>query len=296
MYSIIKDIIDSFNPEDLEGKTDGSWKKLGDYTFRFAENERSKRTFSQNKYVLYHYTSFNTAKKIIEGNSLRFSDPEDFNDPFDLNLDLLDFESSLEDCVDFFSRFFSFDRESYTKSLAHTISKDPDFIRKNGIQMLKEFKEDIGVVCFSDEYDNALMWGHYADKHKGVCLGINIGSTKKYNIMPMNYINELIRLNFYKHLNPDLHLLYIWLHYKSHIWEYEKEFRAICPSLSKFCDNNQRLIEFPKADLKEIYFGIKTNDKDINEMEEHLIQYNYDVGNIKKEKMSINPGTYSFKR
>lgn len=295
MDPLIKHIIDSFDPEPLNENTDEKWRELGGYRFKFSKSERAKRVYSQNKYVLYHYTSLETAKRIIEGNSLKFCSPDNFNDPFDLNSDVFDFESSIEECVDFFNRFFSFDKETHTKKLTHTVRNDPDFIKKNGIQMLNEFKEDIGISCFSESHDNGLMWSHYADKHKGVCLGINLGSTNNYIIMPVNYITESFRLNFYKHLNPDLHLLYLWLFYKSHIWEYEKEVRAICPSISNKCDNAQRLIKFPKADLKEIYFGLKTSETEVREMEQLLSELEYDLGNIKREKMSINPLTYSFK-
>ena len=296
MDPFIKQIIDSFNPEQFKSKTEGTWSELGEYKFYYSESERAKRVYSQNKYILYHYTSFDTAKRIIDGNSLRFSSPDNFNDPFDLNHDIFDYESTIEECVDFFCRFFPLDREAYTKRFSLSVSKDPDFIRKNGIQMLTEFKEDIGVICFSEEYNNALMWSHYADKHKGVCLGINLGSNKTYNIMPVNYIKEMYRLNFYKHLNPDMHLLYIWLYYKSHIWEYENEVRAICPSISRFCDNNLRLIKFPQEDLKEIYFGLKTSESEVQEIEQLLLEKGYKIKNIKREKMLINPATYSFKK
>jgi len=30
-----------------------------------------------------------------------------------------------------------------------------------------------GVLCFSRRWNNILMWSHYADGHKGICLGFD---------------------------------------------------------------------------------------------------------------------------
>ena len=31
-----------------------------------------------------------------------------------------------------------------------------------------------GVLCFSRTWTNTLLWSHYADKHKGICLGFEL--------------------------------------------------------------------------------------------------------------------------
>jgi len=291
-----KDLLESGKAAISEAaKKENLWDELGGYKFKLSEDARAKRVYSQNKYILYHYTSFDTAKKIIEGSSLRFSSPDDFNDPFDLNFDIFDFESDIEGCVDFFGRMFPvIDKEEFKEQVKQTVSRDPDFIRKNGVQMLKEIKDALGVTCFSEEYDNALMWSHYADKHRGVCIGIKLGSTESYNIMPVNYVEEMPKLNFYKHMNPDLHLIYLWLYYKLHIWAYEKEVRAICPNIHMHCKNAQRLIEFPKEDITEIYIGLKSSENAASEIELLLQNNGYDPTNIKITKMAINPKSYSF--
>lgn len=37
--------------------------------------------------------------------------------------------------------------------------------------------EPIGMLCFSADYKNSAMWGHYADSHKGVCLEFEFKAT-----------------------------------------------------------------------------------------------------------------------
>jgi hypothetical protein len=33
-----------------------------------------------------------------------------------------------------------------------------------------------GVLCFSRDWQNAMLWSHYGDRHKGICLGLDISS------------------------------------------------------------------------------------------------------------------------
>ena len=33
-----------------------------------------------------------------------------------------------------------------------------------------------GVLCFTRKWDNPVLWSHYADKHRGVCLGFDVPS------------------------------------------------------------------------------------------------------------------------
>src|SRR5687767_1129827 len=46
--------------------------------------------------VLYKYVTFDDAQKIISNQTLNFSSPDRFNDPFDLNESLLDLETDDE--------------------------------------------------------------------------------------------------------------------------------------------------------------------------------------------------------
>src|ERR1700730_408530 len=38
----------------------------------------------------------------------------------------------------------------------------------------KELAAGRGVLCFSAAWHNPVIWAHYADKHKGLCLGFEI--------------------------------------------------------------------------------------------------------------------------
>lgn len=48
-----------------------------------------------------------------------------------------------------------------------------------------------GLLCFSRSWDNALLWSHYADKHRGICLGFDIADDV---IREVAYVSERARL------------------------------------------------------------------------------------------------------
>lgn len=64
------------------------------------------------------------------------------------------------------------------------------------------------VVCFSGKNNNSVMWGNYADRHRGVCLIYEIGDKNSltvrgdhaYNLeaKPVNYGGDIIERNFFE--------------------------------------------------------------------------------------------------
>jgi hypothetical protein len=56
---------------------------------------------------------------------------------------------------------------------------------RRGFTAVKEnLEKKRGAVCFSRGYRNPVLWSHYADKHRGVCLGFNV---KKELLGPISY-------------------------------------------------------------------------------------------------------------
>ena len=35
-----------------------------------------------------------------------------------------------------------------------------------------------GILCFSKDWKNPVQWGHYADRHRGICMGFDIPDTQ----------------------------------------------------------------------------------------------------------------------
>ena len=106
----------------------------------------------------------------LSAGKIWFADPTKFNDPFDcvyeVNSPTLD---EFQDLLKVWSR----DGELNSKDIEE-ISENPQEVQKvtNGLRngVGKALKAINGVCCFSELVDDLLMWGHYANGHRGFCL------------------------------------------------------------------------------------------------------------------------------
>jgi hypothetical protein len=115
-------------------------------------------------------------------------------------------------------------------------------------------RSQIGVCCFSQNTASELMWSHYANAGKGVCLGFsfsdNPGIEKK--IVPIKYSNNAI------HVHNEIDRFKA-LFQKRLSWGYEKEWRILA---------DVGHIHFEKSNLVSITFGpriSKTNMENISQ-------------------------------
>ena len=84
------------------------------------------------------------------------------------------------------------------------------------------------MLCLSKTYKNPLLWGHYADKGKGICLGFCVNDKSKDTIFEVQYetcrIGGDYRVPAIGILNEISSLLPRGI-VKSYHWAYEKEWR-----------------------------------------------------------------------
>ena len=88
----------------------------------------------------YHFTNAENGLDDLEQKHLKIARIKDLNDPFEvMGVDLSNPEN----------------RRVLEELKAH-------------------YNEEIGLLCFSKNWDNPVQWAHYADKHKGLCLGFDV--------------------------------------------------------------------------------------------------------------------------
>ena len=133
---------------------------------------------------LYHFLPANWALDDIKNRRLKISKIDDLNDPFELW------------CV-----------------------SQQNQLRKPLREFKKEMVERYGMVCFSKHWRNPLLWSHYADKHRGVCLGFEVDGQR---IKAVNYVLERPTLKFPPTEEESNELLYT----KFRDWQYEEEWRG----------------------------------------------------------------------
>jgi len=95
---------------------------------------------------------------------------------------------------------------------------DPVF-RKAMKTTKKALSKNRGLLCFSKTWTNPVQWAHYANNHKGVCLGFDIPSK---NLTKVSYVKERIAHN--GKIGEDQ--MTQFLSTKFEHWSYEQEYRA----------------------------------------------------------------------
>lgn len=142
---------------------------------------------------LYHFLSEKWALEALEKQTIRVSKYDDLNDPFEL------LAMSLEDKV--------------SRSVMQ--------------ENKKKVNDVLRILCLSEGWKNPLLWGHYADKHRGIALELEVPST---SAQPITYEPDRSSL--------DLHALMDQRDEKAKIemfkmyttkfsdWSYEEEYRV----------------------------------------------------------------------
>lgn len=93
---------------------------------------------------------------------------------------------------------------------------------------------DVGVLSLSKKWDNMLMWSHYANNHKGVCLEFEFDGNKCANLQPVDYtgsreisVNDLYRWLIRGDETAKQRVIDCMFFKKERCWESEAEWRSI---------------------------------------------------------------------
>jgi hypothetical protein len=125
---------------------------------------------------------------------------------------------------------------------------------RNAVNFTKsKISQRNGLLCFSEDKYNPVQWAHYADNHKGVCLGFDIPDRL---LRKVKYVSERLAKSILD--DPDKNEKLLTTKF-SH-WSYEQEHRLIVV-LSKYKPDSNGLLfeEFSDAlSLKEVYIGCQS--------------------------------------
>lgn len=162
--------------------------------------------------TLYKYCK--SINNFIHLPTIKLAVPDFFNDPFEIAV-----SKEISDLLD---------------------NEEPEAIAFDmGMEISK-----IGIVSLSETSRNLLMWAHYADEHRGICIGFdsevlselelgNIHLERYHSLSPVKVNYDNLRVDI-KELLKDQDFIYEnsilkMLTTKSDEWIYEKEHRCIVP-------------------------------------------------------------------
>ncbi len=224
---------------------------------------------------LYKYRPDNEhTLDILRNNEFYFSFVEEFNDPFDCRVSVV--LPTNKEQWETHAKEHHIDEDLAGSAIKwlEVINFDTEIIMQ---QYEKSNFHTITLYCLSEISDNILMWSHYANSHRGICIGFETmidqnslciktdDATLNHHINPVYHRTLLAdkvkyqskRPEPYDFLFSDHHHLYEFFNTKSIDWRYEKERRITMP----YRDVNKRMIRYEKSALKEVIFGCKTSDE-----------------------------------
>ena len=231
--------------------------------------------------LIYKYCSADTAVKILQSGGVLLNSVEKFNDPFegrakpvwpDNNVLRQYLQKNHPDKWE----------EAYENALRRK-AEHPDEIPPDAREMINQ----IGVSCFSEIRDNLLMWGHYADRHQGVCIGFRYRALLDdivarfaetevaCPLSKVDYSDEFPILEIATENNAKT-----VLDTKARCWEYEREWR-ICSR-----GRAEQLLPFPKGAFSQVIFGAKSSDQDKERVFKATVAGGYNPVTLLKAKIA----------
>jgi len=234
--------------------------------FEITTNKHIYKYFSINEFIF----------RTLINNELFFAKPSDFNDPFDSQFNLRLVEGSKAE-KQFFENLEASSSEINnlkTPQLNNEISTNLENSLISGTNDL------VGVTCFSETENEILMWSHYADKHKGICLKFDWKIHPEYfSGSKVFYSNSIHNIEYSSTEN-------FHQEYKKCVltklgrWNYEKEIRSVIEI------NKKRNLSFNPKALVGVIFGEKTNNADI-EIIKKVIALHKDYQQVKFYKANM---------
>lgn len=171
---------------------------------------------------VYKFTNAQYGISNLEKKRLKLSTIKDLNDPFDLcPLDTTD----------------------------PAVSNAADAV-------ISDVWKTTAIVCFSRNWDNLLLWSHYGDSHKGICLGFDIpmGDPGANFDTDVFYQPNLLQIRSPEDVNFDLANRLLRTKHES--WSYEQEVRMFVNLNDPPDAKRLNWIEFgPLLVLREVIIG-----------------------------------------
>jgi len=219
---------------------------------------------------LYKYRSMQSIELegIFTKREIYLPRPIDFNDPFDCRPVPTFHKSRLKRSLYFKElarRKFPSENKKY---LRNRIKEAENILRENPAIICNaydDFLRKMGLYCLSEKKDDILMWSHYSDGHKGVCIEFDAFMDAAFSGTML--FGQALQVN-YKDDRPVVNIMEIGtpVEYQKALltkpthWDYEKEWRII----KNEDEGGPGIHYFQPQILTGVIFGasISTDDKE----------------------------------
>jgi Protein of unknown function (DUF2971) len=213
---------------------------------------------------------------ILENQRIAFTQPEEFNDALDTRPRVVPMTSKAvlkrktrdeeDEVLKQMPPAFQVLPRAERRRIGRELMKGSiKHIQENAEPIARKLQEDIysginalfGVLCLTTNPDHKLMWGHYADGHRGFVMEFD---TKKPRFALSDDLHRIIYSNEPPTYDPAIGSQG-WWKVKSKEWEYEEEYRIV----SKLCECEKKIIKdktvylrhLPRDCVKAVFMGLK---------------------------------------
>jgi hypothetical protein len=238
---------------------------------------------------LYKYRGPDEGTKLVfSQNTVWFSNPKNFNDPFDCQI-----ISSTDNSRQELERFMLRTRPhlqwqpAELAVLVNIAYYNPEDWNKMVNESIRSTMDIVGVSCFSENFNNLLMWAHYANAHTGVCLKFDLLADPNFFITPLKVVYST-DYPLYNQVRGDDTFASKLLNTKSSDWAYEEEWRIIK-------QDGQGANYFLKPTLVEVMFGCKASEEFIEEIKKLAIDSDMQQLVYKKAEISNSHFALNFR-
>lgn len=218
-------------------------------------------------------------KMLLTEGKIWFASSKDFNDPFDCQIPLRYDLESIENRRKVIQQLFENSEPNSTKqeiinkvnSVADAFS-DEDTFEQFCRDKEKSVAERLGIFSMAGDFRNILLWGHYANGHRGYCIEYDREILADYFLKQLQ--DELIIVTGYRIEYHDIFPILIpsqlegdkvfikqfCIKYKD--WSYEREFRLFA------MDKANSTWPIPKEAITGVIIGCEMNREEANSVKE----------------------------
>lgn len=194
--------------------------------------------------------------------------------------------------------YFKILETEYLLSPDHKIKTDREFQRMINYmveQQIQFLKNMVRFCSMSERNDSLLMWSHYADQHKGVCIEYDIRSSHFLSSLcfPVIYTDKVFdATEYHTDKNKAVALSLMAALYKQRDWCYEKEWRIMTPNNLISHDGN-----IPALKPTSIFLGSEIHninpekERIYRELQDIAIDRNIDLRfmQLERSEFKMNP-------
>jgi hypothetical protein len=185
---------------------------------------------------LYHYERFKEEylSTVLREHKVHCSSPPNLNDPWDckpwFNSHSLEDPETLEAAIESFYRHAGDDLQYNLKALWEDRLRNSHEERVNFIERASRLNIEIisgrRIYCLTPHPDSTLMWSHYAENHRGICLEFTTDNPLFGSALAVIYRSDYPEWTLHEFESPQRRAIEMLLT-KAEDWRYEDEYRIV---------------------------------------------------------------------